>query len=99
MFGLDDYVIKDIVSIISKYNEIDKACIFGSRARGNYKPTSDIDIAIFCESISSTRMNLLRNDIDMLDIIYKVDLLHFESMKKEALIDNILKESIAIYIK
>ena len=99
MFGLDVYIIEDIVKVLSKYDEINKAYIFGSRARGNYKATSDIDIALFCEDISSTRLNLIRDDIDMLDIIYKIDILHFESMTKSGLIENILKEGITIYQK
>ena len=47
--GLDlDYIIKNI----KNFSEIEKAVIFGSRAKGNYKPGSDIDIAIYGEKIN-----------------------------------------------
>ncbi|RXI47023.1 nucleotidyltransferase domain-containing protein [Clostridium tetani] len=41
-----------MVNIISGFDEIEKAYIFGSRAKGNYKPESDIDIAIYGENIN-----------------------------------------------
>ena len=41
-FGLRDEDVSFIVSSISNFNEIDKAVIFGSRAKGNYKGGSDI---------------------------------------------------------
>lgn len=97
MFGLKEGIIDEIVKVISKYEEIDKAAIFGSRARGDYKKTSDIDIAIFSSNISSTKLNLLRDDMDILDIIYKFDIVHFESLSKEGIIKNIENEGVIIY--
>ena len=99
MFGLKEYIVNEIVSVIYKYSEVEKACIFGSRATESFHKTSDIDLAIFSSSISSSKLNLLRNDIDTLDIIYKVDVVHFESLRKEALKDNIMNEGIEIYNK
>lgn len=97
MFGLREGIIDEIVNVISKYEEIDKAVVFGSRARGDYKKTSDIDLAIFSSNISSTKLNLVRDNIDTLDIIYKVDVVHFESLNKEGIIKNIKSEGVIIY--
>ena len=41
-FGLSNEDISFIVSSINGFNEIDKAVIFGSREKGNYKGGSDI---------------------------------------------------------
>lgn len=46
MFGLLDRDIKYIRKALEKYDEIEKAVIFGSRAMGIYKKGSDVDIAI-----------------------------------------------------
>ena len=46
MCGLLDRDIKYIRKALEKYDEIEKAVIFGSRAMGNYKKGSDVDIAI-----------------------------------------------------
>ena len=46
MYGLSDIVIADICSVLEKHANIEKAVIFGSRAKGNYGEGSDIDLAI-----------------------------------------------------
>ena len=48
-FGLDDETIKLIQNLFSEIESIEMVKIFGSRAKGNYKPASDIDFAIFGE--------------------------------------------------
>ena len=45
MFGLKDKEIDEIKNIL-KSNNISNGVIFGSRAKGNYKPGSDVDLAI-----------------------------------------------------
>lgn len=52
MYGLLDRDIGYIRCALSKFNEIDKAVIFGSRAIGNYKKGSDIDLAIIGDKIT-----------------------------------------------
>ena len=46
MYGLLDRNLKFILEAISKYPEIEEVIIFGSRAMGNYKKGSDIDLAL-----------------------------------------------------
>lgn len=82
MFGLKEYVIDDIKKVLLKHDDIEQALIFGSRARGDYKNTSDIDLAIFSDDILSRKLNLLRDDLYMLDIIYKIDVVDFNRLKK-----------------
>lgn len=97
MFGLDSILVNKIVEILSMYSEIQSAAIFGSRARGNYTKTSDIDIAIFAKEITSTKVNLLRYALDDLDTIYKIDIIDFYKLSKEPLKENIINEGIEIY--
>lgn len=99
MFGISEIILAEIKKTISKYEEIDRVLLFGSRARGNYKKTSDIDIAIFAPTISSCRLNLLRDSLDELDIIYKIDVVNFYTISKEALKLNIINDGVEIYLK
>ncbi|NBI29275.1 nucleotidyltransferase domain-containing protein [Chengkuizengella marina] len=46
-YGLVELDLETIVNTISTFEEIEKAILFGSRAKGNHKPGSDIDIAIY----------------------------------------------------
>ena len=45
-FGLRDAELAEVVAAISSRNSVQSALIFGSRAKGNYRPGSDVDIAL-----------------------------------------------------
>jgi len=99
-FGLNENIIEDIINIIKQYEEITKAVIFGSRARGNYKKASDIDIALFGDKITHTINAKIYFQIDDLYMPYKIDLINFNTLSTNNKIrENILKEGIEIYAK
>ena len=50
-FGLTQSDLSTIVSVIKRFPKVKKAIIFGSRAMGNFKKGSDIDIALLGENI------------------------------------------------
>ena len=54
MYGLLERDLKYILEAVRKYPEIEKVIIFGSRAMGNYKPGSDIDIALKGQNVNRT---------------------------------------------
>ena len=51
-FGLYETDMAHIISVLEQFDEVEQAVIFGSRAKGNYKAGSDIDIAVFGEKVS-----------------------------------------------
>ena len=52
-----------------------KVVLFGSRARGEHRPASDVDIGIVPRGkIDRRRLALLREKIDDLNIPYKVEI-------------------------
>jgi len=89
-FGLKPCDLEEIIAILKRYPEITAAIIFGSRAKGNYKPGSDVDIAIKGADISSasvaTLAMILNEDSDM---PYYFDLVHYEEITEKALVDHI----------
>ena len=78
MYGLSDELINKIRKILN-YNDI-KLYIFGSRARGDYRANSDIDIAVM-DSISTEKKYKIMNEIDLIDCIYKIDLVFMQDIK------------------
>ena len=88
MFGLPTYVLAETKNAISQYPQITKVKIFGSRAKGNYKRYSDVDIAIFGDFDRNVVMNL-RDDLEELDVIYKFDIVHYESLTNTDLQEHI----------
>jgi hypothetical protein len=91
-FGINEKALNEINKIFANYS-IEKKLIFGSRARGDYKYNSDIDIAIFGE-ISRREFIRLYGDLMESDCIYKIDLVHFEKVNNDELKRNILNEGI-----
>lgn len=99
-FGLDEEIILNIVEIIKKYEEIECAKIFGSRARNDYRANSDIDIALFGDKITHQINTQIYYEIDNLYLPYKIDLINFNSLgDKNNIKDNILNEGVNIYVK
>lgn len=90
--GVNEKTLKIIKGIFQKY-EIDKKVIFGSRARGDYRYNSDIDIAVFGH-IDRKIFNRLAGELMESDCIYKIDLVHFEKINNEELKKDILNEGI-----
>lgn len=49
-FSISEKNLNLILDVLRSYPQISKAAIFGSRAMGNFKPGSDIDIALYSKS-------------------------------------------------
>lgn len=90
-FGLSEKNYQEIKRALQKFPY--KFLIFGSRARGDYKNESDIDLAVL-ESINDDEKNKIRNELDKLNIIYMIDLVFVEESAKKELIDSIKKEGV-----
>lgn len=89
-FGLKEQDIKYIISAVGQFNEIKKAVIFGSRAKGNFKPGSDIDIAIYGEDISFDTLSRLHSILeDESPMPYFFDIVDYSHLTHRELKDHI----------
>ncbi|KAF5080012.1 polymerase beta, Nucleotidyltransferase [anaerobic digester metagenome] len=68
----------------SNYPNIYKIVLFGSRARGNYRPNSDIDLAIFSSSRSNLEVANFTDEIadEICDRIIKSYFQEFKALSK-----------------
>ena len=89
-YGLTDRTIKTINSIFQKYSGIEQVILYGSRAKGNYRNGSDIDMA-FKTNETFTFTDLLRigNDFDDSDIPYFADVSIYDKLSNPDLKDHI----------
>ena len=84
-----------IIKLLSVLFPNAKIYLFGSRSRGDYKPTSDIDLAIDNNvHISSLDIAKAQNIIEALNIPQKVDIVDFHAIPEE-MKAIVLKEGIA----
>lgn len=91
-YGLSSETYIKIKQITEKYSKYTFK-IFGSRARGNYKINSDIDIAVENCIDEKDKFNI-KNDFDKLDIPYMVDLVFIEDIKKKEFLKSVIQEAI-----
>jgi len=96
--NIDEKILNEIISLIIKYKKPEKIVLFGSRANGDFKKTSDIDIAIFGKDWTSRDINTVKNNLDeFIRTPLKFDVLNFYDITREALKKNILEKGRIIY--
>lgn len=88
---------QQLEEIFNKYLEIDKVLLFGSRARGDNKYNSDVDLCIIGDSLSHLTLAKINMDINEIDTHLSFDVLAFNELSKAELIKNIMEEGVVIY--
>ena len=97
-FGLLDSDVEAIVSVLSNHAKVERAYIFGSRAKGDFKNGSDLDLALKGDEMDFDTVSqvsyLLNEETNM---PYKFDVLNYHSTKEPDLIKHIDRVDIEIY--
>lgn len=96
-FGLDENIIEKIKNILEEQPKVDKAYIFGSRAKGNYRPESDIDIAVKGYGLTVEDILRMSAAIDKTPIGFEVDLVNYDSIKEDELRAHVDRVGIEFY--
>ena len=87
--GLKPTDIERIQTVLKNHQFVEQVIIYGSRAKGNYKPYSDIDITLVGPKIDLTLQNKIENDLDALMLPYKFDVSVFHKILNKDLVDHI----------
>ncbi|MGI1660180.1 MAG: nucleotidyltransferase domain-containing protein [Desulfitobacterium sp.] len=93
--SLEKRLVERIQSIGQKY-AIERIVLFGSRARGNHKPTSDVDLAVFPMPEFDKRGSLA-SELDDLNTLLKIDILFPDETLDLCLLENIKREGVTLY--
>ncbi len=70
-------------------NKIEEIIVFGSRAKGNFKKGSDIDLAIIAKDLSLGELLEIKPKLNDWPISYKVDLVNFNKLENNDLFEHI----------
>lgn len=92
--GIKAEVISEIRTLAEK-NGINRVILFGSRARGDYTRTSDIDLAVSGGDAVGFSLDVEENTSTLL--FY--DVVDLDKQPQQALIDSIERDGIVIYEK
>lgn len=92
--GIKIKVIEEIIVMAQEYH-IEKVILFGSRARGDYKDRSDIDLAV-----SGGKVDLFALAVDEeTSTLLKYDVVNLDGSVQEELLESIKKEGVVLYEK
>lgn len=92
--GIKDIVLQEIVQLAEK-NHVEKVILFGSRARGDFKERSDIDLA-FRGGCSS---NFILDVDEETSTLLEFDIVDLDKPVREELLESIKKEGVILYEK
>jgi len=97
-FGLTEKDIKLIRNVIKMHSEIEEVVVFGSRAMGNYKNGSDVDLAIKGIGVSLRTISRLGAQLnEALPLPYQFDVIDYASIDTPALKNHIDSEGLVLF--
>jgi predicted nucleotidyltransferase len=96
-FGLKEQAIDGICKVLARHPLVDKAVLYGSRAKGNYKPSSDIDLSLHGAGISFYELCAIDAELDDLLLPYTIDLLIFNTLSHVELRAHIERVGVIFY--
>ncbi len=96
-FGLPESAIEQICAIFASHREIERAVLYGSRAKGNFKPGSDIDLTLFGTDLTHELLLDLLVELDDLLLPWMIDLSLFASLNHPALQEHINRVGVVFY--
>ena len=98
--GLQQRAIDSITKASEEFPEIEEVVLFGSRAKGNFKKASDIDLAIKGKTITDITVTRLSSRLnEELPLPYFFDVVHYESIGNPDLVGHIDRIGKIIYRK
>ena len=95
--GLSSDTINKIISVFAKYTKIEKVILYGSRAIGSFRESSDIDLTIVGPTLSTADMLTIELELDDLLLPYKIDLSLFQQIENKELLNHIEKVGIKFF--
>jgi predicted nucleotidyltransferase len=97
--GLSADTVTKIREVFSRFPEVEKAVLYGSRAKGNARPGSDIDLTLFGSRLDQSKVGQIDDALDDLLLPYRIDLSIFARITHSDLLDHIRRVGVALYEK
>jgi uncharacterized protein len=103
-FGLSPSTLQKIRDTLAQHPHVERAVIYGSRAKGNYRPGSDIDLTLHASADAGAQIDYreladILDEIDDLLLPYTVDLSVFEQLNNDSLREHIERVGQVFYVR
>ncbi len=96
--GLSPGELASLRSVFARHPEIEEVFLFGSRAMGNHRPESDVDLAV--RGIDDERaVEALADELDELPLPFLFDVKSLAAMRNPALLEHVRRVGRSIYAR
>ena len=96
-FGLPDATLAAIRQILADFPAVEKAILYGSRAKGNCQHGSDIDLTLMGDHLDSRILGELAARLEESSIPYQVDLSLWDQIDHVNLREHIERVGVIFY--
>lgn len=99
-YGLKEATIQKMCAVLAKFPQVDRAVLYGSRAKGNYKNGSDIDLTLCGDAdLTLDVLSKIMHALDDLLLPYTIDLSIFRDIGDPDVIEHIRRVGVTFYQK
>lgn len=97
--GLTNETVAQIHEVFARFPAVEQAVLYGSRAKGNYKPGSDIDLTLVGADVTANILGQVRGELDDGLLPYTFDLSMLADIRHSDLLDHIRRVGVVFYEK
>jgi len=96
-YGLNEEAVKAIQDVFRSHPAIQEVLLYGSRAKGNFKPGSDIDLTLVGDGIQTRELAKVEQELDDLLLPYTFGISLFRCLTHPGLVDHIRRVGVTFY--
>lgn len=97
--GLTDATTAEIQALLAQFPEVEQAVIYGSRAKGNHRPGSDIDLTLIGTGLTSKILRQIQGELEDGYLPYSFDVSLLQQITQADLLDHIRRVGVVFYQK
>ncbi|HEY1662902.1 MAG TPA: nucleotidyltransferase domain-containing protein [Verrucomicrobiae bacterium] len=97
--GLAEATVVQIHEVFARFPEVEKAMLYGSRAKGNFKPGSDVDLTLLGANVTHKTLSRIQGELEDGLLPYRFDISIFAELTHADLIEHIRRAGVVFYEK
>ena len=97
--GLTQETVAQIHEVLAHYPEVEQAVLYGSRAKGNFKPGSDVDLSLVGEKMTSKILGQIQAELEDGLLPYTFDISILAQITQADILDHIRRVGVVFYEK
>lgn len=99
MYGLEYDDIMRVREVLAAHEEVTQAVLYGSRAKGNHRPNSDIDLTLMGVNLTVSVLLEIENELDDLLLPYTIDCSIYSHIENLSLLAHIERVGKLFYVR